>query len=321
MPERSVAIVIPVLNEAHTLTPLLNDCAAQRPSAAEVIVVDGGSTDGTWELLNERRSAWPALKVARVAGATPGRGRNEGISRADSEVIATLDAGSRVGPTWLAALTGPLAESPAERVCVGVVEPDARSEFERAAGWLTLRSYKPRDRPALLAGTFLPAGRNGYCFSRRAWEAAGGYPSELRWGEDKVFLQRLRRAGSEIVVAPDAVVRWRPRQSLGEVYRQYMGYGRGDAQAKVDRQNELVTLALYATGVLLATAAARGSGKAAGALVLSVGAYVALFVVPARRELGLTRALAWVPLIRLIADLAKMHGFAAASLGRLLRRA
>jgi cellulose synthase/poly-beta-1,6-N-acetylglucosamine synthase-like glycosyltransferase len=286
-----------------------------------VIVVDAGSSDGTWELLNERRSEWPLLKLARVAGATPGRGRNEGIRRAESDVIATLDAGSRIGPNWLAALTGPLTESSEERVCIGVVQPDARSEFERAAGWLTLRAYKSRDRAALLGRAFLPAGRNGYCFRRRAWEAAGGYPPELRWGEDKLFLQRLCRAGFAIVVAPDAVVRWRPRQTLAELYRQYAGYGRGDAVARVDRQNELVTFALYTTGALLATVAALGSGKAAAVLVVSVLAYLAFFVAPARKELGLSPALAWIPLIRVTADIAKMQGFAAAFIGRLVRRA
>jgi len=319
VPER-VSIVIPVLNEADNLGGLLDDCAAQQPGPSEVVVVDGGSTDGTWELLNERKARWPALKLARVEGATPGRGRNEGIRRAGSQLVATLDAGSRVGPTWLASLVGALGDRPNGRVSVGVAEADARSQFERAAGWFTLRAFKPTGRPGPVARSFLPAGRNGWCFSKQAWEAAGGYPSEPAWGEDKIFLERLRSAGLEVVVAPDAVVRWRPRPTLGQLYRQYAQYGRGDALTRIDRQNELVTLGLYGAGALLAVAAARGSRRAAGGLALVTGAYLGLFVAPGFRALGATRALAWVPLIRVTADVAKMHGFVAASLGRLFGR-
>jgi glycosyltransferase involved in cell wall biosynthesis len=315
-----VSIVIPVLNEADNLTALLDDCAAQQPAPSEIVVVDAGSTDGTWELLNEHGSRWPGLRLARVDGATPGQGRNEGIQRTASELIATVDAGSRVAPTWLASLVGALGDRPDGRVSVGVAEADARSQFERAAGWFTLRAYKPTGRASLVSGSFLPPGRNGCCFSRRAWEAVGGYPTEPPWGEDKLFLQRLRTAGFQVVVAPDAVVRWRPRRSLPHLYRQYAGYGRGDALAGIDRQNELITFGLYGAGALLAAAAARGSRGAAGSLALAAGAYLGLFLVPAFRALGVTRALAWVPFIRVTADVAKMHGFLVASLGRLVRR-
>lgn len=319
MAERSVAIVIPVLDEVENIGELLDDLTSQQQAPAEIVVVDAGSTDGTWELLTARRAAWPELRLERVQGATPGRGRNEGIRVAEAAVIATLDAGSRVGPTWLAALTGALGAAPDGRVAVGVAEADTRSEFERATGWFTLHAFKPRDQPGLLQGTFLPAGRNGCCFARAAWARAGGYP-DFPWGEDKVFLQRLRDAGLELVVVPDAIVRWRPRRSLAELYRQYARYGRGDAMAGVDRRNTLVTLALYAVGGLLLQGAARGHRLAAAGVLVAPAGYLGLFVLAARRELGPSRALAWVPAIRVVVDVAKMHGFLAELLARLLKR-
>ena len=312
-----VAIVIPVLDEADNIGDLLDDCAAQRQGPAEVVVVDAGSTDGTLDLLEERARSWPALRVLRSARATPGRGRNEGIARARSPLIATVDAGSRIGPDWLGALTGPLREEGGERrLAVGVAEPDARTELERAVGWFSLRAFKPPGRPGPVGAAFLPAGRCGFAFWRRAWELAGGYPPELPWGEDKAFVKRLRERGAEVVLVPDAVVRWRPRRSLAELYRQYERYGRGDAMARLDRQNELVTLALYGAAALLALRAASGHRASAGALAAAVPAYLGLFVRAARRELGLGRAVAWVPVIRLVVDVAKMRGFLAATLAR-----
>jgi hypothetical protein len=192
---------------------------------------------------------------------------------------------------------------------VGSGEPDARTAFERAAGWFTLRAFKPRAAAGPLGSQFLPAGRGGVCFTRSAWEAAGGYPPELPWGEDKAFLRSLRAAGAVVVPVPDAVVRWRPRRSLGAVYRQYRNYGRGDALARIDRQNELVTFGLYLAGAVLAVLFALGWRTAGAVLAAAAAGYLSLFVLSARRSLGADRALLWVPLLRLAVDVAKMHGF------------
>ena len=170
-----------------------------------------------------------------------------------------------------------------------------------------------RGRPGPVGPAFRPAGRNGYCFSKAAWRAAGGYPSELRWSEDKLFLERLRATGNEVVVAHDAVVRWRPRGSLPEVYAQYRGYGRGDMIAGVDRQNELVPLVLYAAGVALAGRALLGHRWSGVALAAGVTGYLGLFVAAAAPELRASRALAWVPVIRVTADVAKIHGLMSAT--------
>jgi glycosyltransferase involved in cell wall biosynthesis len=300
------AIVIPALDEADNIAELLDDCAAQTLAPAEVVVVDAGSTDATPEIVRRRAEAWPALRLVRAPGALPGAGRNAGIAEARSATIATLDAGSRVGPDWLAAITAAVEPG---RAAVGICVADAHSDFERAAGFLTLRGFKPaHDRPAPLGRAFVPPGRNGYSFTRDAWERTGGYPDELPWGEDKRFLERLRAAGEEVVVVPDAVVRWRPRRTLGELYRQYRAYGRGDVMARIDRQNELVPLALYGTAAALAFAAAAGSTPAAVLLAAGAAGYLALFTAPAARELGAGRPLAWVPVVRVTADLAKIDG-------------
>jgi glycosyltransferase involved in cell wall biosynthesis len=302
-----VAVVVPVLDEAETLPALLADLAAQEPPLTELVVVDAGSTDGTLDLLRAQAASFPALRVVESPGATPGRGRNEGVRAASAPVVVTVDAGSRVGPGFVAALSAPVVA--AGGVAVGVSEPDADGAFERAAGWFTLSAFKPQERAGPIGGEHLPAGRNGVCFTRAAWDGVGGYPPELSWGEDKVFLRALRGAGNEVVVVPEAVVRWRPRRSLREVYRQYRNYGRGDALARLDRQNELVTFVIYDAGLVLAVVAVFGSRLAMALLLAGLAGYLSLFVLAARRSLGWDRALAWIPVLRIVVDVAKMHGF------------
>ena len=315
MDELPVSIVIPALNEADNLSSVLDDCASQRSQAAEVIVVDAGSTDGTREVLRERAARWPRLRVLDRPGARPGAGRNAGIEAAGSPIVVTLDAGSRVGPDWLGVLTAPVVEDPARRCSVGVALPDPGSPFEAAAGSFSVQGFRAPFDGAPLAPGFTPPGRNGWCFARDAWERTGGYDGSLRWGEDKLFARRLALE-FEVVVVHDAIVRWRPRSGLAELYRQYRGYGRGDTAAGVDRAHALVPLGAYATALGLAIAASRGRRGAAWLLAAGAGGYVAAGGLVAAVRQGLSpRALAWVPAVRVTADLAKIHGFLDVALG------
>lgn len=306
MDERAPAIVIPVLDEATNIGALLDDCAAQTLAPLEVVVVDAGSTDGTRELLEERAADWPLLTVVRADGATPGAGRNAGIEGTSAARVATLDAGSRVGADWLALLCEDVRGD--DVAAIGVAVADARSPFEAAAGWLTLRAFKPRSSKGPLGTEVTPAGRNGYCFAVAAWHRAGGYPDELPWGEDKLFLRRLVEHGVELRTAPGAVVRWRPRRTLRELYRQYRRYSEGDVRAGLDRRNSVATLGLYGIGAgLAALAAVRGGPLVVIAPALALG-YLGVFTAAASRDLSDPRALAWVPVVRLTVDVAKLHG-------------
>lgn len=307
---KRIAVVVPVLNEAESLAELLDDLRGQTRQPDEVVVLDAGSSDESTSLVEARAQSWPALRLLVRPGSPPGRARNAGIEHSECEWIATVDSGSRLGPDWLAKLFGAAAGSSAA-VAVGEVEADPRSSFERAAGWFTLKAFKPLGGRRPSGAEYLPAGRHGYCFSRRAWLEAGGYPDRLRFAEDKVFIRRLREAGWATVAVDGAVVRWRPRRNLAEVYSQYRNYAYGDAVACIDRRNELITFAVYLAAASLAAAAVWGSLWAAVVLAFAVAAYLSIFLIAARRALGRDRAVAWVPAIRITVDIAKMIGFSA----------
>lgn len=121
-----VSVVIPTLNEAGRIVGLV---AAMRASAAcrEVIVVDGGSHDGTADL-------------ARAAGAqvfaeAPGRGRqlSHGAARASGDVLLFLHADSALPGAALDAIVAALADP-------AVVGGNFRIRFDGDSGfarWLT----------------------------------------------------------------------------------------------------------------------------------------------------------------------------------------
>lgn len=70
-----VSVVVPVRNEEATIAELLDSLRAQTLPPAEIIIVDGGSTDATLRTAEEHRVRGMPLKILRLEQAFPGEGR------------------------------------------------------------------------------------------------------------------------------------------------------------------------------------------------------------------------------------------------------
>ena len=308
MANRSVALCLTVLDEAAGIDELLATIAAQTRRPERIVVVDVGSTDGT----AERIAAWrdrglPIVLIVRP-GANISAGRNLAVSQATAEVIAVTDAGERLDPGWLAALAAPFEDPDPPDVVGGFFVADPRSIWELALGATTL-PQADEVRPE----RFLPSSRS-VAFRRAAWERIGGYPEWLDYCEDLVFDLALRAAGCRFAWAPDALTRFRPRPSPRAFFIQYYRYARGDGKADLWRRRHAIRYATY-LGLAPALALARRRRWLLAPLALVAAAYVrrpytrllpTLVGLPIRDR---AVAIALVPLVRLIGDLAKMLGY------------
>jgi hypothetical protein len=102
-----VTVVVSSHNRVGFLGGLIDALAAQREVSAEVVIVDNGSTDGTWQLLVEACAATSlALNALRVEFHDgPAVPRNTAVSIARAPLIAFTDDDCLPTPTWLAELT------------------------------------------------------------------------------------------------------------------------------------------------------------------------------------------------------------------------
>ncbi|MCL4369141.1 MAG: glycosyltransferase [Actinobacteria bacterium] len=300
------SVIVTVYNEAQSIEALLRSLLDQTRPPDEIVVVDGGSTDGTLDLL--RGFSAPRLVVREAPGANISQGRNLAIKAASHDIIACTDAGVRLEPDWLAQLTAPFAsQSPPDVVC-GFFAPDPQSAFERAMGATVLPEWGDAD-PA----RFLPSSRS-VAFTKDAWQRAGGYPEWLDYCEDVVFDLQLRRAGLRFGHAPQALARFRPRSTLRAFVRQYYQYARGDGKADLYLKRHLIRYATY-TLAPIALIAGFWYNLIWLGLLLAAAAYLYGPYRQLSRWLGglsladkLLAAL-WVPVIRLVGDAAKMAGY------------
>lgn len=317
-----VSVIVTVYNEAAAIERLLSSLAAQTRRPDEIVICDGGSSDGTVAAIHRYREEHPGalsnLHILVEPGANISRGRNLAIRAAQGPLIAVTDAGVWLAPTWLAAITAPWDTAVDGPLAVaGFFVPDVDGLFTTAMAATVLPLMEEID-----PHRFLPSSRS-VAFTKTAWAQAGGYPEWLDYCEDLLFDFALNAQQPEqptaFVWAPTALVYFRPRQSLRAFWTQYFRYARGDGKADLWRRRHAIRYATYlvALPALVGHALMGGFGRwlGWGGLLLGVVLYcwrpwqrlakLGAHLSPSQR---LAAALL-VPLIRTAGDLAKMTGY------------
>lgn len=314
-----VSLIVTVKNEAGSIGALLDSIAAQTRPPDEVVICDGGSTDGTLNRL--RQGTRFPIRVIERPGANISQGRNAAISAATGEIIASTDAGVRLDPLWLESLTSKFEQNPQVSVVSGFFLPAPQSAFEVAMGATVLperRDIRPEN--------FLPSSRS-VAFRKEAWKEAGGYPEWLDYCEDLVFDFALLEKHRPFAFAPEAIAHFRPRGSLRAFFRQYFLYARGDGKANLWLKRHAIRYATYLVAV-----------PGIGLLSARVNPWFLLLYViggatytrttyrrlwPKLKSLApmdRLKAIALVPIIRVVGDAAKMLGYPAGVIWRMRHR-
>ncbi|MFQ5343580.1 MAG: glycosyltransferase, partial [Anaerolineae bacterium] len=241
---KKATVIATVLNEADSISGLLESLRRQTRRPDAVIIVDGGSTDGTVDVLREWESAGKLpLRVIEAPGANISRGRNIAIHAAETELIAGADAGTRLELDWLQNLMAPFEQDPPPDVVAGFFVADPQTIFETALGATTLPVIDDVN-----PDRFLPSSRS-IAFRKSVWQNLGGYPEWLDFCEDLLFDLWLREDGYRITFAPNATAHFRPRRSLRQFFWQYFHYARGDGKADLWPMRHAIRYATYLVAV------------------------------------------------------------------------
>jgi succinoglycan biosynthesis protein ExoA len=243
-----VTVVVPVLNEGRHLERCLRSIAAQTsPSVAEILVVDGGSTDDTWAvaerfggvrvLANPRRTQACAMNLALAEAAGDVIVRVDGHCELDADYVAgCVRALERTGAVMVGGRMVPRASGRWPRgIAAAMASPvgagPARFHGGGPAGWVDT--------------VYLGA------FRRDDALVVGGYDEGLRINEDAEFAHRLGRRGG-IWFEPSIAADYVPRSSFAALARQFFRYGLGRAATVRKHPRSLAPRQLAAPVLVLA---------------------------------------------------------------------
>ena len=190
-----ISVVVPVLNESAGLVPFLEELRRGNPH--EIIVVDGGSEDGTQALARARAD--------RVLVESRGLARqiNHWVESTTGDVIFIPYADTRLPEGWSEVIRRCLVDSRVVGGAFRLALDSPRVRYRVIAG---IANWRSRLRMG-------PLGDQAFFVRREAFEALAGYRTD-RLLEDLDFVRRLRRKG-RVVIAPEpvrsSVRRWESR--------------------------------------------------------------------------------------------------------------
>jgi len=182
----TISLVIPAYNEEALLPRLLDTVETARAGyqrgrdAVEVVVADNASTDATASVAEKLGCVVVPVAERRIASA-----RNGGAAAARGEIVAFVDADSRIHPATFDAVDRAVADGRWVAGATGV-------RLERWSLGIAV-TYA-----IMIPWVWLLRMDTGVVFCRRVdFEAVGGYDERRLFGEDVQFLWDLRRLGRE----------------------------------------------------------------------------------------------------------------------------
>lgn len=227
-----VTVGIPCLNEEDYIEQVVGRVLAQDypTDKLEVLVADGGSTDGTLEILARLEREDPRVRMIPNPGKIQAAGMNEIIRRARGDVLIRLDAHADYADDYIVRCVEVLEETGAYNVG-GAARSVAKNWFQKAlcaALDSPLGAGGSKYRDASNEG-FVESVFNG-AFRRKVFETVGMYDPGAITNEDAELNQRILESGGRIYLSRDIVAYYYPRDSYRGLAKQYFKYGAGRAR-------------------------------------------------------------------------------------------
>lgn len=228
---RAVLVVVPTLNEAATISAVIDQLSFDLTPdwCVRFVVADGGSTDGTQAIVegicaarsdvvlvnNPRRIQSAAVNLAvRLQGA--------GV-----EYLVRCDAHSSYPAGYVRRLVETADRVGADSVVVSL-DSVGLNGLQQAVAWISdtrLGSGGSAHRGGRRSG-YVDHGHHALV-RLSSFERVGGYDESFSHNEDAEFDCRLKAAGGSIYLNADVRVVYFPRSSFPKLWKQYFGYGMG----------------------------------------------------------------------------------------------
>ena len=208
----TVTVIIPCYNMERTVGDAIRSVQAQTFKNWNLVVVDDGSTDGSWEQILLAIGEDQRCTAIRKENGGVAAARNAAIERSCSEWILPLDADDKLAPRALYEFALAAQQNPDADLIVPWVH-----HISPEKDWIVRRQWKGYD--SLLQNNCLP---NSCMFRRAGWQYAGGYRDGTMY-EDWEFWIRYLFPEAKVVVVQKPLIEYavRPGSRVREAVKRH----------------------------------------------------------------------------------------------------
>lgn len=235
-----VLTVVPCLNEAENLIPLLKALLADDTNEL-IVVADGGSRDGSRDIVRAMARLHPRIVLLDNPDRIQSAGINRAVERFGSgrDWLLRIDAHCDYPPDFARKVIAAARENDADSVVVSM-HTAARGGFASAVALAQNSRLGTGGAPHRADGVGGYVEHGHHALMRiEAFRRAGGYCESMVCNEDAELDIRLLRSGSRIWLEPSARIAYHPRRTPDGLARQYFHYGVGRATTLLRHRSRL----------------------------------------------------------------------------------
>lgn len=215
----SFSLITPVKNEAEDIVVFLKSIEDQSVIPEEVIIVDGGSNDGTPSIIRKfAETSKTKIRVIEIQSGSISQQRNLAIQEASNEIIVMADAGNVLDKNYCKNMVGAMIEYP-DAELVGAIFYALHADYAEhfIYNWDGFGGWQE----------YLPAGKT-MAVRKSIFMSMGGFPEFLKFtGEDALFDLYYRNVSSHWVFNKAAFVYWDIPRTWEGCLKKFYSYGEG----------------------------------------------------------------------------------------------
>ena len=226
----SVAVIIPTLNEEKFIAQCL-DCVIDQTypfKELDLMVIDGGSTDGTENIVRAYSQHYPNIRFLRNPGKIQSIAFNIGYEHSDAPYIVRMDAHALYNNDYI------------EKCIQGLKDDETRGNVGGRCKILPYNDSIWANTNAILNYSRFGIGGSAFrvsskphnvdsvpfgTFPRKVIEKVGGMREDLKRGEDNEINSRIRKAGYIVFFDPEIVSSYYARPTFKSSCQQMFANG------------------------------------------------------------------------------------------------